>query len=313
VVRQARTAIAERGYHGWTGAMEPRAYSVTGLDRYLQCPFKYFAASVLRLEEEPERRPGLTPLERGRFEHEVFQLFFERWDASGRGAIDEAALETARAEFVAVVDEVISRLPPSERALERTRLLGSAVGSGLGERVFRFEAARPTPITERLLEYPLDGEYQLPVPQSEQGGEAESVPAKTRAVRLRATADRIDLLADGTMRVIDYKTGKASTAASSIQLPVYKLCAEERLDMHRGRHWRVSEAGYLAFGRPEPFVPVVSPGDEAQKKVTAAIARVAEVVDRIESGAFPVTPAEPHMCMFCGYAAVCRKDYVDDV
>ncbi len=85
-----------------------------------------------------------------------------------------------------------------------------------------------------------------------------------------------------------------------------RLCAEERLDMHRGRHWRVSEAGYLAFGRPEPFVPVVSPGDEAQKKVTAAIARVVDVVDRIESGAFPVTPAEPHMCMFCGYAAVCR-------
>ena len=87
VVRLARTAMAEREYHGWTGAMEPRAYSVTGLDRYLQCPFKYFAASVLRLEEEPERRPGLTPLERGRFEHEVFQLFFERWDASGRGVI----------------------------------------------------------------------------------------------------------------------------------------------------------------------------------------------------------------------------------
>ena len=132
-------------------------------------------------------------------------------------------------------------------------------------------------------------------------------------MRLRATADRIDLLADGTMRVIDYKTGKASTAASSIQLPVYKLCAEQRLDMHRGRHWRVSEAGYLAFGRPEPFVPVVSPGDEAQKKVTNAIAKVIDVVDRIEAGAFPVTPAEPHNCMFCGYAAVCRKDYVDDV
>ena len=145
VVRQARSPIADRGFHGWTGVLEPRAYSVTGLDRYLQCPFKYFAHSVLRLEEEPERRPGLTPLERGRFEHEVFQLFFERWDASGRGAIDEAALETARAEFITVVDEVIARLPPSERALERTRLLGSAVGSGLGERVFRFEAARPAP------------------------------------------------------------------------------------------------------------------------------------------------------------------------
>ena len=118
----------------------------------------------------------------------MFQLFFERWDASGRGAIDEAALETARAEFVAVVDEVISRLPPSERALERTRLLGSAVGSGLGERVFRFEAARTAPITERLLEYSLDGEYQLPVPAPMPRRSAATASAPSQRPRPRRRA-----------------------------------------------------------------------------------------------------------------------------
>ena len=59
-------------------------------------------------------------------------------------------------------------------------------------------------------------------------------------------------------------------------------------------------------------MPVVTAGDDARKKVTQAIARVIDVVDRIEEGAFPVTPVEPHMCIFCGFAAVCRKDYVDD-
>ena len=35
-----------------------------------------------------------------------------------------------------------------------------------------------------------------------------------RRIRLRGTADRIDLLADGTLRLIDYKTGKAATPAT---------------------------------------------------------------------------------------------------
>jgi hypothetical protein len=301
-LRRTRSPHEAPAFHGFTAPREPRSYSVTSLDRYLQCPFKYFADSVLKLDEELDRRPGLTPLERGRFEHEVFQIFFARWDAAGRGAIDRSSLEPAREEFATVVDEVLARLPASERALERTRLLGSAANAGLGERVFRFEAARHAPIARRLLEYALDGEYTLTIPEG-----------ATRLVRLRGTADRIDLLADGTMRVIDYKTGKASSAASSIQLPVYAHCAEERLEAFGGRQWRVSEAGYLALGRQEPFVTVVSAADGTQKKIAPAIARVVGVVERIEEGAFPVAPVEPYNCIFCGFAAVCRKDYVDDV
>ena len=32
----------------------------------------------------------------------------------------------------------------------------------------------------------------------------------------------------------------------------------------------------------------------------------------IERGAFPVDPEEPFLCTRCGYAGVCRKDYVGD-
>ena len=40
-------------FHGAAGAVAPRAYSVTSLDRYRQCPFKYFAADVLRSRRSP--------------------------------------------------------------------------------------------------------------------------------------------------------------------------------------------------------------------------------------------------------------------
>jgi RecB family exonuclease len=301
-LRAARSDAGGREFHGWTGAIPPRAYSVTGIDRYLQCPFKYFASSVLRLDEEQNEQPGLTPLERGRFEHEVFQEFFARWHGAGHGAIDEAQLDDARALFGTVVEDMLPRLPFAEREIERTRLLGSAVSAGLGERIFRFEAARPLPIVERLIEFKLDGEYDLP------SNEKNNV----KQVRLRGVADRIDLLADGTLRLIDYKTGKGSGVNRTIQLPVYAFAAEQRLDTHRGRHWRIGEAGYLAFGRTDPYILAIGASDDPARVVNPAIAKLRDAVDRIEEGQFPVTPVEPYRCVFCGYAAVCRKDYVGD-
>jgi RecB family exonuclease len=295
-LRASRSAIELPLFHGAAGPVAPRVYSVTSLDRYQQCPFKYFAADVLSLEEEPDDRPGLSVQERGQFVHEVFRDYFERWSGSGRGAIDAMNVGDARALFAEVAEAHLQSLPESERPLERTRLMGSIAGGGLGERAFRFEASREAPIVERLLEFQLDGRY-------EPGG---------RAVRLRGTADRLDLLADGTLRLLDYKTGKASNARDTLQIPVYAFCAEQRLAGHRGRTWEVSEAGYLAFGRAEPYVAVVSGGDRAEA-IAKATEGLIETVEQIESGAFPVTPDEPHMCKYCGYSAVCRKDYVEEV
>jgi RecB family exonuclease len=295
-LRAARSDIALAAFHGAAGPVPARVYSVTSVDRYRQCPFKYFAADVLGLEEEPDDRPGLTVQERGQFVHEVFRDFFERWARAGGGAIDATCLDAARALFAVVVDAHLQTLPESERALERTRLMGSIAGAGLGERTFRFEAARTAAIVERLLEFPLDGAYEL----------------GDRTVRLRGTADRIDLLADGTLRLLDYKTGKASSARDALQIPVYALCAEQRLAGHRGRTWEVSEAGYLAFGRAEPFIAIVS-GDDREATIDEAAEALGETTAHIESGAFPVAPEEPHLCKYCGFAAVCRKDYVEEV
>jgi hypothetical protein len=332
-LRATRSDARGRAYHGWTGTIPARAYSVTGIDRYLQCPFKFFAGSVLRLDEEIDDQSGLTPLERGKFEHEVFQEFFARWDAAGHGAIGEAALEAARVTFAAVVEDLLPRLPFVEREIERTRLLGSAVSPGLGERIFRFEAARPLEIVDRLIEFALDGEYDLPpAPAPAAAGDAEAdvaveanadADATTAAladasrdlpkrVRLRGVADRIDLLADGSLRLIDYKTGKGSGVNRTIQLPVYAYCAEQRLADHGGRRWRIGEAGYLAFGRNDPYILAIGAGDDPARVVDPAIAKLRQAVDRIETGEFPVTPVEPYRCVFCGYAAVCRKDYVGD-
>ena len=58
-----------------------------------------------------------------------------------------------------ICEQALAQLSPAEAALERDRLLGSAVESGIAHRVFAMEAERPARIVERLLEYPLQGDF----------------------------------------------------------------------------------------------------------------------------------------------------------
>ena len=71
---------------------------------------------------------------------------------------------------------------------------------------------------------------------------------------MRGKVDRIDLLADGTLRVIDYKLGRAPKPARALQLPVYGICAQQHLEARRGRRWPLASAGYVAFKEKNAFV-----------------------------------------------------------
>ena len=87
-------------------------------------------------------------------------------------------------------------------------------------------------------------------------GDAEAPAASELKLALRGKADRIDLLEDGTFRLIDYKLGWPPDRNRALQLPVYSLFAEHALAGHRGRHWRLGEAVYLAFKGPKRVVPL---------------------------------------------------------
>ncbi len=299
-LRQARTAASDPRYHGQSDPGVARSYKVSSLDRYRDCPFKYFAADVLRLEEEPDDEGTPGPRARGQFAHEVLQRFFAAWQAAGHGAITGADLDEARALFGSVAEALLSRLPAAEAALERARLLGSPVAPGVDETVLRAEVEGDAPVVERLLEYSLDGETDL---RGRSG---------LRRIILRAKADRLDLLADGTLRIVDYKLGRAPKVGHAVQLPAYAAAAKARLAGYRGRAWEVSDAGYLDLTKERRFVPVAMPGQPLERALAEGEARLVESVEGIERGEFPPAPFEPFRCGFCPFASVCRKDYVGD-
>ena len=288
-------------FHGSLGPQAPANWSVSALETYLGCPFKFFALHVLKLKEEPDDEEVMDPRRQGALVHEVFEAFFKAWQAAGRGAITPENLDQAREMFEGVVDRALKPLPPSEAGLERTRLLGSPAAAGLGEAVFRMEAERPVAVVERLLEHRLAGTFSI------------ATSTGPRDVSLRGKADRLDLLEDGTFRLIDYKLGWPPNRARALQLPIYGVCAEQRLANHRGRSWTLGEAAYLAFKGPKRVVPLFGSPADRDKALGDAQQRLADTLDAIERGEFPPTPDDVYRCETCSAASVCRKDYVGDV
>jgi hypothetical protein len=298
-LRAGRSDADGQGARGNAGVREAVVYAVSHVERYLECPFKYFAAHVLRLKEERADASVLTPQERGQLLHEVFEAFFHEWQGRGLGTITTDNVAEATALFAAVADARLSILPEADRALERTHLLGSAAAPGLAERAFAFEIEEGGTVIERLLEHSLEGTFTF------------TAGERTRRVTLRAKADRIDLLDDGTLRVIDYKLSKAPRPARALQLPIYGVCAEQDLEGRHGRSWRLGRAGYVAFREKNAFTPLGGSSPVADA-VADGQARFLDSLEAIERGEFPVRPDEPFLCTRCGYATVCRKDYIGD-
>ena len=274
-----------------------QSHAVSSLERYLECPFKYFAHDVLGLERETgqDDEQILTQQERGRLMHDVLEKFFRRWQADGNQAITLVNLEDALEQFAIVADELIEGLSRQDRELVRSWLRGSVAERGVAERLFVAEIEDPSEVVERLLEYRIEGKFEVA------SGTESSV------VELRGSVDRLDLYADKTFRVVDYKAGRQPRAAASLQLPVYARCAETQLRSDRGGEWRATDAVYVAFGDPRTTVPL---GRRMSGAMDTAQERVHDVTRKINAGEFNPAPANKFLCHSCEYSTVCRKGEV---
>jgi RecB family exonuclease len=106
---------------------------------------------------------------------------------------------------------------------------------------------------------------------------------------------RIDRQADGTVRIVDYKTGKAKTqddADESLQLSIYALAAAQK--------WGYKASALALQNLEDGSMPVTSRDEIDLREVSE---RVREVAGEIAEGKFDPKPARH--CSWCGFRSLC--------
>jgi DNA helicase-2/ATP-dependent DNA helicase PcrA len=133
------------------------------------------------------------------------------------------------------------------------------------------------------------------IPASQVLHTEESFEIKVGETTVVGRIDRIDSRPDGTVAIVDYKTGKArdqDNADKSLQLSLYAIAAKEK--------WGF-EVGALIFHNLEENAPVITTRSEAA--LQAARGCVEDAAKGIADGVFEAKIGGH--CNFCAYRSLC--------
>ena len=277
--------------------------SATSLERWAKCPQAYLVQNLLGAEaiERPEEHLEITPLDRGSLVHKILEVFFlevlGRTEAEAPApdhpwsAADRARLRAIAEEWCATYENGGLTGRPIFWGRDRAAILRDLDRFLTSDDVYRSNA-RVRPVAAELAFGFRTGvtAVDFPLPDG-------------RTLPLRGKADRVDVAEDGTIFVLDYKTGKAKTyrkltedtpdqRGQRLQLAVYAQAA--RLHQQRpdaaveARYWFVSDVGQF-----EQLGYHVTP--EVLCRVSET---VGAIVGGIERGLFTAHPGVPDTSPF---------------
>ena len=233
--------------------------SASAVDTYERCGLRFKLDRDWRIKAQPA-----AAMQYGAAIHRVLKTYFDSVNL-GRPKTDEELIDLFRHDLI---DAKIQESYQHELYEEQ----------GIAQLTDFLAAARSLPSPEVL--------------HTEQSFEIR-VGATTVVGRI----DRIDRRSDGSVAVVDYKTGKAKDqedADESLQLSLYAIAAREK--------WGY-EVGALIFHNLEENVPVITTRNEAQ--LLAARSRVEAAAQGIADGRFDAKPGIH--CNFCAYRSLCPE------
>lgn len=263
----------------------PKAISVTEVDRLKADPFAFYARRMLRLSPLDPVDADPSAAWRGTAVHRVLEEWFK---------LDDCAPERLHARALAMLAD--ERTHPMMRALWQPRLM-EAIDWIAEEIAANAAAGRKVLAVEKKGRIPFAG------------------------VELSGTFDRIDRLPDGSLAIVDYKTGKPPSAAAvragySLQLGLLGLIAEEQGFDGISGIARAFE--YWSLGRSKDgFGYIATPVDPEGKRdriatdefVSVAGGNFHEAVQRWLTGEEPFTAKlHPEYAPYADYDQLMRLD-----
>ncbi|HEX6386972.1 MAG TPA: PD-(D/E)XK nuclease family protein [Anaerolineae bacterium] len=211
-----------------------RPWSASRLESYAVCNYAFFASYALGFEARQRAEAGYDVRQLGSMYHAILEEVYRQTAATGATAA-EVLPEIARREFDAAPATYGFRPTPlwQRQREELTQILLKTV------KALDAESEGWQPVA---LEPPFGLQDRPPLELADDQG---------RRLRLRGYIDRVDMDADGRLRVIDYKSSNTPIAAQAlaegkrIQLALYALAARDVLELGEpiaGMYWHIGSA-----------------------------------------------------------------------
>lgn len=318
-----------------------KTYSITQLEKYAKCPFKYFADNILRLTVLEELEEGITPIEKGSILHEVlFQFYVERRRKNLPPIFDcnEEQFAEAVKNLIDLTRTKLDSLESSDLLyfLEKELILGRGSRKGIIQEFLDAERKRKLDVVPAYFEVAFGSRSGGTIFTDPELRQKE--PLLVGNTKLRGKIDRVEV-GNGFFSVVDYKTGSKFDdftdieSGLALQLPIYLFAVEKILSEQKkqlkpaaGTYYSLkipvtekialanSELKNKAFIHTRKQASVLDNETELRRIIEKSISYVNEYVSLIAKGEFPITKQEkmPKACKYCSFDMVCRKQTIVD-
>ena len=309
-------------------------HSASGLSVYGNCPYRFFAQRVLRLDPRGEAALDLQAIDAGKLLHDILRRFFERHRREPLHKLDRRKLQK---ELATIADEVFDEhervVPPLNRQIWK---IDREIRKILLDQVLLYEleiqeAAASEQVLPAYFEVAFGGMKSAardPDSKEEPLELTRQTFVGEEAIKISGQIDRVDVAGDDTLIAYDYKLSSGSSrgdiiSGRSLQLPIYLEALEKLIlpdqpiagggyyvirgaqDRRNKGLYRASQLDYLRLRAKNS----VFTDDDWQRIREQVVARIWEFLDGMRAGRFIVDPSERYKtCRFCDYASVCRYD-----
>lgn len=281
----------------------PEMYlSVTQLERYAECPKKFFFSTVLKVREKDttdfDRTKWLDPASRGSLLHRIFHIYMEQMS---KDSTTSDTLIHNENRLMEITDQTIceykSQVPPPSPHIFFKEC-----------ETIRQDVTIFYQMEQKRQGKPLYFELELT-----RGGEPmEVLLDNDLVIKMKGFVDRVDEIGPHTYKIYDYKTGSPKkydeneyfSQGTQLQHALYAVAVEQWLqNTGIDPNARVMESAY--------YFPTERGKGEEVSRVQNRRAELSELVKHLltsmESGAFPATK-ESKRCTYCDYRLVCGNE-----
>ena len=314
-----------------------KEYSISQLETYAKCPYKYFAERVLKLKPLEEPSEEIEALEMGSLLHNIFYEFYKSV-SNKRIKISKASDKDfyyAKQILFEIAEKQINEgnFNSPLTFYEKEKILGIN-GKWENSILYLFLKTEREKNENFIPEFFEEAFGSLYSDNTNPEGKNSVKELKAGNVKIRGKIDRIDIdNIENTFEVVDYKlNGKRPKREEldeglSLQLPLYMYAAKELINaqLEKDLHPDVPKIYSLKFKEGEFGKIAVNLGlkknsslkaknEVLNKLIEKCLESVEKYVEAINTGKFNLTTLkdrENKVCRYCSFKAVCRIEEIN--